>query len=113
MVSAWLDRQSVDTLEGLDEDLLVHLVVSHHGHARPFLVPVDGDNTQQLTSSLDGVEVTVDADLSRPDWQQPDRFARLNRRYGHWGLALLEAIVRQSDHAVSAGKWAGTDQEVL
>lgn len=113
LVSAWLDRQSVDIRAALDEDLLVHLVVSHHGHARPFLLPVDGDAAQPLTSSLDGVAVTVDADLSRPDWQQPDRFARLNRRYGHWGLALLEAIVRQADHAVSAGKWAGADQEVL
>jgi CRISPR-associated endonuclease/helicase Cas3 len=113
LVSAWLDRQSVDIVEGLDEDLLVHLVVSHHGHGRPFLLPADGGGAHQLTSPMDGVEVTVDADLSRPDWQQPDRFARLNRRYGHWGLALLEAIVRQSDHAVSAGKWAGSDQEVL
>lgn len=113
IVSAWLDHQPVEIRTGLDEDLLVHLVVSHHGHARPFLLPVEGDTTQLLTISLEGVEVTVDADLSRPDWQQPDRFARLNRRYGHWGLALLEAIVRQSDHAVSAGKWAGSDQEVL
>lgn len=113
MVSAWLDAQPLDVLALLDEDLLRHLVVSHHGHARPFLLPVDDCTAQPVTGRLDGEAVTVDADLSRPDWNQPDRFFRLNRRYGHWGLALLEAIVRQSDHAVSAGKWAGPDEEVL
>ena len=45
----------------------------------------------------------VAASLSEVDWEQPSRFRRLHDRWGPWGLALLEAIVRQADHAVSAG----------
>lgn len=112
LVIAWLDTQHW-TVDPIDADLLVHLVVSHHGHARPFLAPVVDETWQPLTGRLAGEDITVDADLSRADWDQPDRFVRLNQRYGHWGLALLEAIVRQSDHAVSAGAWAGTEEAVL
>jgi hypothetical protein len=46
--------------------------------------------------------VTVDGDLTITDWGQPARFRRLCERYGTWGLALLESIVRQADHAASA-----------
>ena len=37
------------------------------------------------------------------DWEQPERFARLCRRYGRWGLALLESVVRLADMSVSEG----------
>ena len=50
---------------------------------------------------IDGSEVMAEADLSGADWGQPARFAALNSRYGCWGLALLEAVVRQADHLVS------------
>lgn len=106
LACAWLDANG--GLENrLLEDLMVHLVVSHHGHARPLLVPVDDDLAPKVSFELDGVAISVDGDLSEPDWAQPARFRRLVDHYGHWGLALLEAIVRQSDHAVSAGGWAG------
>lgn len=36
------------------------------------------------------------------DFDNPARFARLNERYGRWGLALLESIVRCADMTVSA-----------
>ena len=35
------------------------------------------------------------------DFDHPARFARLNERYGRWGLALLESIVRCADMTVS------------
>ena len=38
------------------------------------------------------------ANLSIIDWEQPARFVELNERFGPWGLALLEAIVRRADH---------------
>ena len=84
-------------------DLLIHLVISHHGSGRP-LVPPAADDTSGLVAAIVGDQVVeVSANLSRIDWEQPSRFRRLHDEVGPWGLALLEAIVRQSDHAVSAG----------
>ena len=56
-----------------------------------------------VATSIEGIPVEATADLSTVDWEQPARFRRLNDRFGPWGLALLEAIVRQADHAVSSG----------
>lgn len=111
LVTAWLAAGG--RADDLDPELLVHLVVSHHGHARPFLVPVATDEHQVLVGHLADAEVSVDADLSQPDWEQPDRFRLLNERYGHWGLCLLEAVVRQADHVVSAGGWIPAGEEIV
>ncbi len=84
-----------------DEELVRHLVASHHGHGRPLLPPVDDRGTANLEAQVDGVYVV--ADLPRGvRLSDADRFARLNRRYGHWGLALLETVVRCADMTVSS-----------
>ena len=87
-------------------DLVLHLVVSHHGHGRPLVRPVDDRTATTLATSIEGTPVEVSANLSTVDWEQPARFRRLNDSLGPWGLALLEAIVRQADHAVSSGACA-------
>lgn len=100
LIGAWLD-QDQDWGDPVQRDLLLHLVISHHGKGRP-LVPSVADGTPDAVSGLvSGVSVTVPADLGIIDWEQPARFRRLNDRIGPWGLALLEAIVMRSDHAVS------------
>ncbi|HVX16868.1 MAG TPA: type I-U CRISPR-associated helicase/endonuclease Cas3 [Acidimicrobiales bacterium] len=111
LVEEWLE-QATDGWAGVDRDLLIHLVVTHHGWGRPLLPPADDQAGGKVTFELDGTEVSADADLSATDWQQPRRFRALTDRYGTWGVALLEAIVRQADQSVSAGGWA-PDQEVL
>ena len=102
LVREWL-RRANGRFDGELGDLLVHLVISHHGKGRPLVPPVDDGTRDVVTHELDGIEVSCSADLSEIDWSQPSRFKGLNERYGPWGLALLEAIVRQADHAVSAG----------
>ena len=100
LADAWLE-QGDHGLSDDEENLLLHLVVAHHGRGRPLVAPVDDDNGRTVTYLVEGREVTASADLSCADWEQPARFAALNRRYGCWGLVLLEAIVRQADHLVS------------
>ncbi len=92
---------------GLDGDLVVHLVASHHGHARPWLPPIVDDNPRDVTITIEGgptgipaAKVTVSSRRT-VDLGHPARFAALNQRYGRWGLALLEAIVRCADMTVS------------
>lgn len=103
LVLEWQAQRSVQNAEAnsLLDQLVVHLVISHHGHGRPFLAPAVDTGDRSVTATVDGCPVEVSADLSIPDWDQPDRFLNLNRHYGHWGLALLETIVRQADHALS------------
>ena len=84
-------------------ELLVHLVISHHGKGRPLVRPVEDDTLAEVCGVVEGVRVRASANLSRVDWNQPARFKRLNDRFGPWGLALLEAILIRADHAVSAG----------
>nr|AHZ55897.1 Cas3 protein I-U-Sa [Salinispora arenicola] len=82
----------------IHSDLVIHLVASHHGHARPLLPPVVDPRPTKVTVDDLGPFDTADT----IDWQQPHRFSQLNDAYGRWGLALLEAIVRLADIWCSA-----------
>ena len=101
LVGAWLESQP-DWGGALERDLLIHLVISHHGKGRPLVPPVQDGTGDMLEGVISGTRVEVAADLAIVDWDQPGRFRRLNEHWGPWGLALLEAIVIRSDHAVSA-----------
>lgn len=103
MNSAWNDLDL--------RDLVLHLVISHHGHGRPLVRPVKDGTATRVAASIEGTRVEASANLSTTDWEQPARFRRLNDRFGPWGLALLEAIVRQADHAVSSGGGAQSSAE--
>ncbi len=74
-------------------DLVLHLIAAHHGRARPHFPakeafdPVANDvHTAELASKV------------------PWRFARLQRRYGRWGLAYLESLVRSADILASMSR---------
>ena len=87
-----------------ERDLVLHLIASHHGHCRPF-APVVTDNAAE---SLSFEEFTISAEdrLHRAahhlDSGVPDRFWGLTRRFGWWGLAYLETLLRLSDWNASA-----------
>jgi len=92
-----------------DWELVQHLIAAHHGFARPF-VPV-GIDAEPVAVELehDGLRLTGTSDhrLHRLDSGPPERFWKLMRRYGWWGLAWLEAILRLADHRRSEEEEAG------
>jgi CRISPR-associated endonuclease/helicase Cas3 len=85
-------------------DLVLHLVASHHGHGRPF-APVAVDPwPPEVSGALSGTEIrlhpearTTSPPAYRLDSGITERFWRLTRRYGWWGLAYLEALLRLAD----------------
>ncbi|MEW1550538.1 type I-G CRISPR-associated helicase/endonuclease Cas3g [Streptomyces tsukubensis] len=100
-VTAWLDTRPAHA-QGTDDELLVHLVAAHHGHARPLLPPVTDPSPQAVICTMpDDQQITIQSGDMGADWSGPDRFRALNRRYGPWGLALLEAVLRLADIACS------------
>jgi len=89
-----------------DPELVLHLVASHHGHARPG-VPAAGDDRPVevvVPPEVAGTALCGSSDhrLHRLDSGVVERFWALNRRYGPYGLAWLEAILRLADHRASA-----------
>jgi len=68
-------------------DLARHLVAAHHGYARPLIRPVDPEEPPSACE-----ERARETAL---------RFAQLQRRWGPWGLAWWEALLRAADWAAS------------
>ncbi len=102
--------------EVFDEDLLKHQIASHHGHARPFApVSIDDSPANVNLASLGLGTISAAERRSWPpahrlDSGVPERFWKMTRKYGWWGLAYLESIMRLADWDASAtiGCGAGT-----
>ena len=79
-------------------DLTLHLIAAHHGRCRPFAPAVEDDRSETVFE-LSGVRMRWPdpARLERPDFNAAERYWRLTRRYGWWGLAWLEALLRLAD----------------
>ena len=105
MASVALTESNADVLGlAVDSDLVLHLVGTHHGFGRPLPAIVEDDEPQALAYMFDGHPLEANSDLSSgvQALDMADRFWRLTERYGYYGLAWLEAILRLADHQQSA-----------
>jgi CRISPR-associated endonuclease/helicase Cas3 len=106
LVSVRLIESSIDSgaIEPeVDRDLVLHLIASHHGHARP-LVPVVEDREPVQVSIVQNGKVlraSSATELHRLESGVAERFWSLVRRYGWWKLAWLESLLRLADHRCS------------
>jgi len=87
-----------------DVDLVTYLVGTHHGRGRPFFKPTPDDQPVLVKLTLeDGTILSANSNhhIERLDSGWVDRFWALTRRYGYWGVAYMEAILRLADHRAS------------
>lgn len=73
------------------KNLVLHLVASGHGRARPHFPRDEAFDPEPKGKDVNKIAVEV-----------VQRFARLQRKYGRWGLAYLESLLRAADYAASA-----------
>lgn len=71
-----------------DQELVLHLIAAHHGYARPVIGTSGWDDYPPSIADERAREIAL-------------RFARLSRRWGPWGLAWWEALLRAADQAAS------------
>ena len=104
MSVAMIDSNPDVLADAHDPDLVIHLVGTHHGHARP-LPPVPEDPKPETVGfEHDGKHMETSSHLVEGPLalDMADRFWRLIDRYGPHGLAWLEAILRLADWQQSA-----------
>src|SRR5262249_14009327 len=90
----------IQRLTGESREVVLTLIAAHHGRGRPhfergeaFDAEPKGQNAEELAA------------------QVPQRFAQLQRKYGRWGLAYLESLLRAADYAASAKPSAFVEEE--
>lgn len=84
--------QKFSQLSDDEKDIALHLVAAHHGRARPYFPAEEVFDYGFAPDDSAALAAEV-----------PSRFARLQHRFGRWGLAWLESLLRAADYAASAG----------
>ncbi|MGB6134690.1 MAG: type I-U CRISPR-associated helicase/endonuclease Cas3 [Acidobacteriaceae bacterium] len=72
-------------------EFILHLIASHHGRSRPHFE----------TKAYDRKHLAASQETAMASAR---RFARLQERFGPWGLAYLEAIFKAAD-GLASGEW--------
>jgi CRISPR-associated endonuclease/helicase Cas3 len=72
------------------QDVVLHLIAVHHGYGRPCFPADRAFDPEPKGQQVDRIAIEV-----------MQRFARLQRKYGRWGLAYLESLLRAADYAAS------------
>lgn len=87
-------KAELEPLPEATRDLILHLIAAHHGYARPWI-------------SSEGCSEGPPSLLEAKAGEAALRFTRLQKRYGPWGLAWREAVLRAADQSASR-EWSET-----
>jgi CRISPR-associated endonuclease/helicase Cas3 len=100
---ALLEAEAALLVSANDPTLVRYLVGVHHGRGRPFPPVVLDPAPQRCAVQYRGhhVETGSDHGLARLESGWAETFWQLHRRYGYWGVAYLEALLRLGDRACS------------
>lgn len=82
------------------KDLVLHLIAAHHGRGRPHFPNEEAFDPEPKGKDMPSIAFEV-----------PRRFARLQKKYGRWGLAYLESLLRAADYAASANPSAFVEDD--
>ena len=85
-----LDDKELTGLTEIQQDLVLHLISAHHGYARPHFPKRAFDREQREQLNL---ELAKDVMM---------RFERLQKHFGWWQLAYLEAVLKAADALASS-----------
>lgn len=80
-----------DSFDDELKELVLHLIATHHGRGRPHFPESESHDFEHANSVTESITSEV-----------PARFARLQRKYGRWGLAYLESLLRAADASESS-----------
>lgn len=98
------------SLSAPTRELALHLIASHHGHARPTFPDAPDEHPPAVDLMALGLPASFDRDARRCEpstsfgalgARAAARFWTLTRRHGWWGLAYLEATFRLADWCAS------------
>lgn len=81
-------NQGFKDLDTDDKDFVLHLIAAHHGFARPVIGTSGCDNAPPSMVEEHARAVSL-------------RFSRLSRKWGPWGLAWWESLLRSADQTAS------------
>lgn len=107
LLSLQLAESGKAALDG-DRDLILHLIATHHGWARPLAPVVEDDHPTAISLRSAGEKATWTSQervgMIAPDRLGSgvaDRFWALTHLFGWWGLAYLETVFRLGDWTAS------------
>jgi CRISPR-associated endonuclease/helicase Cas3 len=87
-------------------DLVLHLISSHHGYARPSLPWWNEIADFVIPMQVNGVDVDISpgSELAAIDSPVIERFWSFSSSTGLWKLAFIESVLRLADWAQSKGE---------
>jgi len=108
LASVALLESAPSVLANTDRDLVLHLIASHHGWCRPY-APVEAPGPSvEIAWRHRGVHLVANSDHGQAHAGAGvvDRFWAMTYKYGWWGLAWLETLIRLADHRASEAEQA-------